>query len=198
MWLEITRQWWSFFVPSWNVLFQTSCLLDGEEHLLVSSFLPDLAQVLECFFVISGKLKISLEVSIFKNSTHKVILIDIGNFVLSLGDDGNLNSWRGRGCIFVFLVCEDVNSDNGGLGGSVLSWLGSGVLGNLAGMSLEHAVASLLDGASLCGFTVRRTSLCLLEFFVVGHLLKLNICWFESNSFINTHHNPSKKPSFSQ
>ena len=69
----------------------------------------------------------------------------------------------------------------------MLSGFGGGVLSNLAGMSLEHAVTSFFDGAGLGGFTVGGSCLCFFKIFVVGHLLKLNICWFELNSFINSH-----------
>ena len=65
--------------------------------------------------------------------------------MFSLGDDGDLDGSRGGGGIFVFLVGEDVNSNDGGLGGSMLSGFGGRVLSDLAWVALEHAVATLLN-----------------------------------------------------
>ena len=67
------------------------------------------------------------------------------------GDEHVVGSGAG---VLVFLVGEDVGSDNRGLGRSMLSWLGSGIVIHLAGEALEHAVTSLLDRASLGGDTV--------------------------------------------
>ena len=163
--------------------------------LLVAPFLPDLVQVLEGFLIVSGQLEVGLEVSVLQDGANEVVLINVGNFVLDLGDDGDLNGGGGGGGILVFLVGEDVDTDDGGFGGPMLPGLGGRVLGNLAGVAFKHAVASLLDGTGGGGFAIGGAGLSLFKIFVVGHLLKLNICWFEFNSFINTpyhlHHNSS-------
>ena len=144
----------SFFVSSRDELLLASSLLDREEHGFITPIVPHLFQDIEGLLIILGQLQVFLEGAVVQNGTDEVVLTDVSHLVFSLGDVGDLDGGSSGGSIFVLLVGEDVDADNGGLGGSVLSWLGSGVLGNLAGMSLEHAVASLLDGASLCGFTV--------------------------------------------
>ena len=161
----------------------------------VASFLPDLAQVLEGFLIVSGQLEVGLEVSVLQDGANEVVLINIGNFVFDLGDEGDVDGGGGGGGVLVFLVGEDVDADDGGLGGPMLSGLGGGVLGDLAGVSLEHAVASLLDGTGGGGLVIGGAGLGLFKIFVVGHLLKLNICWFEINSFINTHITTTIPPS---
>ena len=65
--------------------------------------------------------------------------------------------WEGggsRSSVLVLLVGEDVDSDDGGFGGAVLAGLGSGVFDHLAGETLEHAVATLLNAAGGRGHAV--------------------------------------------
>ena len=162
--------------------------------LLVAPFLPDLVQVLEGFLIVSGQFEVHLEVSVLQDGTNEVVLINVGNFVLDLGDNGDLDGGGGGGGVLVLLVGEDIDADDGGLGGPMLSGLGGGVFSHFAGVPLEHAVASLLDRTGGGGLTIGGAGLSLFKIFVVGHLLKLNICWFEFNSFINTTCHPHKNP----
>jgi len=138
----------SLFVSSGDPLLLSDGSLDGEENLLFSSFFPHLGKGLVGFLVFSRELESAEKTSIFFNSMNEIITINIGDFHFSLDDDGNLDSSSSGGGIFVLLVSEDVSADNGGFGRSVLSGLSSGVFYHFAGVSLEHAMASLLDGAS--------------------------------------------------
>ena len=129
--------------------------MDGHVNHFVSSFFPQLFESIECFIIFNGKFEVYFKRSVFQNSANEIVLfIDVGDFVLVLGDVGDLDGGGGGGSIFVFFVGEDVNSDDGGFGGSMLSWFGSGVLGHFAGVALEHAVAALLDLAGSGGSAV--------------------------------------------
>ena len=145
----------SVFVSSGNPFLLADSFLDGHVNQFVSSFFPQFFESMECFFVINGKFKITFQGSIFQNGANEIVVfIDVGNFVFVLGDVGDLDGGGGGGGIFVFLSGEDVNSDDGGFSGSMLSWLGGGVLGHFAGVVLEHAVAALLDLAGSGGSAV--------------------------------------------
>lgn len=164
----------SFFVSSCNVFLFSAGLEDSEENLFVSSCIPNSLQSLVSFVIVYGHLEVALEVSVLQDGVNEFVLIDVSNLQLGLGDNGHLHVGRGGGSIFILLVGEDIDADNGGFGRAMLSGFGGGVLGDLAGVALEHAVASLFDATSGGGGAVGRSSLCLLEFLVVRHLLKQN------------------------
>lgn len=113
--------------------------------MLVSSGFPNSLQGLVGFLVVDGHLQVALQVTVLQDGVHEVVLVDFGHFQFGLGDDWHLHVGRGGGSVFVFLVGEDINAHDGGLGRSMLSGFGGGVLSDLAGVALEHAVASLLD-----------------------------------------------------
>lgn len=104
--------------------------------------------------VFLGQFKVRLEITVGENDGDELVLIDIGDLQFLLGHVGNIGSGGSGSSIFVLLVGEDFDTDDGSLGGSVLSGLGSGVLGDLAGEALEHTVAALLDVTEGAGSAV--------------------------------------------
>jgi hypothetical protein len=135
----------SLFGSDRDELLPATCPLDGEVDGLVAPLIPSLLELIVSCLIFDGKLEVRLEIAVRENGGYELVFINIGNFQLLLGDVGDVGCGGSGGGVLVLFVGEDFDSDDGGLGGSVLSGLGSGVLGDLAGETLEHAVASLLD-----------------------------------------------------
>ena len=77
---------------------------------------------------------------------------------------------EGTACADVLLAGEDINTDNGSLGMSVLSSLGSGNLGDLAGLSIDHNEISLADLSGLKSLSVGSSSIDVREFLNIRHV----------------------------
>ena len=115
---------------------------------------PDLCQLAEHLIVFNRQLQSLVNSPIFKNPGDEVLGGDVCDLVLLLEDVGDLEGGGSRSSVLVLLVGEDVDSDDGGFGGAVLAGLGSGVFDHLAGETLEHAVATLLNAAGGRGHAV--------------------------------------------
>ena len=161
------------FDSSSNEFFLAAGANSSEVDTIISSFvLPDFHQLVEDLLVFDGQLEGLIDSSVLHDSADEVIARDVGNSVLLLGDVGDLHGSWGGGSIFILLVGEDINADNGGLGGSMFSRLGSGVLADLAWESLQHAVSTLLDATSCSGSAVGWAGFNFLEIsLIVWHLL---------------------------
>lgn len=113
---------------------------------------PSLFQLVIDLLIVLRQLEVGLQVSICQNHWHKSVFINIGHFVLLLDDVGNHDTGTGGGGIFVFLVGEDVDSDNCGFGRSMLSGFGCRVIDHFAGKSFDQAISSFLNISS-CGWS---------------------------------------------
>lgn len=166
---------WSLFGSGRDELLLSDGPLDGEVDGLVTSLVPNLLELSVEFLVFNGELEVRLEVSVGEDDGDELVLVDVGDFEFLLGDGGGGAGGTGGGSVLILLVGKDVNADDGGLGRAVLSGLGSGVLGDLAGESLEHAVAALLDVSDQDGDAVSWSGISLLEgVFFVRH------CWWSN------------------
>ncbi len=99
---------------------------------LLVVFIPKLFQNGVNFLVFNWQLQVTLEFSGLQDEGNKVILGNIGNLELELVNEGDLHIVRSGAGVLIFLASENINSDNGCLGWSVLSGLSSGVFNDFA------------------------------------------------------------------
>merc|ERR1719498_1958720 len=145
-------------------------LLDGNEAFLLTSFeniTNSLLQIRE--MGLSGEGKIFLHLTFGGHEGKNTITIAIDADILSLLDDGGGDHITSAEGFFVLLVSEDVLSGNHGLGGAVLSGLGSGEGSDLAGeLFLHHEEGTGLAATSFDKLDVSGTGITLFKL-VIRH-----------------------------
>jgi len=133
-----------------NNLLDSNGSLDGAAD-LVLSLSPRIADLLRHGFRVWGEVNIGLLVSALVHEGELALLSDINNFPFGTVDHGNGGSVGGGYHIFELLASEDINGGEIAFSVAVLSGLGDGNVKDLAWLSLDHDVSSLLDLSSLHG-----------------------------------------------
>jgi hypothetical protein len=108
---------------------------------------------------------------------HVALIVDVNESVLLLGLERSINVVTGGECALVFVGSEDINTGDHGLGGTVLSGLGSGETNDLARVTLDHDEGTVLEATSLNLLNTSGTGVSLLELIIVVlfHLAYLKI-----------------------
>mmetsp|Transcript_31457 Transcript_31457/g.47033 ORF Transcript_31457/g.47033 Transcript_31457/m.47033 type:complete len:235 (+) Transcript_31457:164-868(+) len=127
-----------------NNLLNTNSSLDSDTN-LVLSIIPSITNFLSHVLRVSRKINIGLLVSPLIHKCKLIIISNIDDFPLGTDNDGDSSSVGGGNHIFKLLSGEDVDGEEVTFGVAVLSGLGDGDAEDLAGLSLDHDVASLLD-----------------------------------------------------
>lgn len=126
-----------------NDLLSVEGMEDGEKEVLA------LVEVLLSLLVDVVSLKVKREVRagfvLLVHESDETFLINVNELVILAGDNRGRHVVRRRGDILILPTSEDVDTNNIGLGVTVLAGLGGGILNNLAREALDDDMGTLLQ-----------------------------------------------------
>jgi len=111
------------------------------------------------------KIDIGLHLAILVEELESRIIDVEQSILISLGDR-SINHVAGVECTFVLFTSQDVLALADDLGGTVLAWLGSGNLSNLAWIALHHNEGAVLESLRFDLLGLRGTGIGVFKFFV--------------------------------
>ena len=164
------------FANSNNLLF-IAPFLEGDEAFLGASvndlldFVSDISQM-----TFSGQVEVLLNFTVRHHQLENTIVIIADASDFSLGHDRSRDHITSTESFIILLVSEDVLGSDHSLGRTVLSWLGGGEGGDLAGeLFLHDDKRARFHAASFSKLGVKSTRISSLEFVLVRHLLVFSI-----------------------